>query len=76
MHGEARADTPTDSSPLGWIAALVVGLGLRLYHLTSQTFWVDEIGVWLAARQPTLQGALSVARGTSWPCPCTTFRPG
>lgn len=63
MHGEARADTPTDSSPLGWIAALVVGLGLRLYHLTSQTFWVDEIGVWLAARQPTLEGALSVARG-------------
>lgn len=47
----------------GVAAALLVGLGLRLYHLTTQPFWVDEIGVWWASVQSTLGEALGVAKG-------------
>ena len=63
MHAETRADPSVSPTALGWITALGVGLGLRLYHLTHSTFWVDEIGVWWAARQPTLGEALSVPKG-------------
>ncbi len=60
------AERPLPESPLhafAVAAALLVGLGLRLYHLTAQPFWVDEAGVWWASVQPTLPEALAVAKG-------------
>lgn len=47
----------------GPLTVLLVGLGLRLYRLPTQPFWVDEIGVWSASIQPDLAGALAVAKG-------------
>jgi len=58
-----RLQSESSLHAFGVAAALLVGLGLRLYHLTAQPFWVDEIGVWWASVQSTLGEALGVAKG-------------
>jgi 4-amino-4-deoxy-L-arabinose transferase-like glycosyltransferase len=44
------------------IVILVIGLGLRLFSLGQHSFWLDETGVAISAAQPTLGGALHIAR--------------
>ena len=46
-----------------WVVlVLLVGLLLRLYQLADDPFWLDEIGVWEAATQPTFTEAVGVSR--------------
>jgi Dolichyl-phosphate-mannose-protein mannosyltransferase len=49
--------------PRFWLMAiLLMGAGLRLYHLGYTSFWVDEAGVAYAARMKTLPEMLQVVR--------------
>lgn len=42
---------------------VALGFCLRLYRVGAKTFWVDELGVAIAATMPTLAAALEYARG-------------
>jgi len=44
------------------ISILILGLGLRLYRLGDNLFWFDEVGVAVAAEQPSLHEALAVSQ--------------
>jgi 4-amino-4-deoxy-L-arabinose transferase-like glycosyltransferase len=44
------------------ISILILGLGLRLYRLGDNLFWFDEVGVAVAAEQPSLPEALAVSQ--------------
>lgn len=48
------------SIPLFFI--IILGLGLRLYHLGAESFWYDEAGVAMAAMQEGLAEAIRIAR--------------
>ena len=43
------------------ISILILGLGLRLYRLGDNLFWFDEVGVAVAAEQPSLHEALAIS---------------
>src|SRR5664279_2731165 len=44
------------------VLIMLLGLGLRLNQLGRDSFWHDEVDVAIAVQQPTLDGALAVAR--------------
>jgi uncharacterized membrane protein len=44
------------------ICILVLGTGIRLYHLGQVSLWFDEAGVVMAAISPTVQDTMTVAQ--------------
>jgi mannosyltransferase len=59
---DARAFSPR-SIRLTLAGILLAGLLLRLYQLSTDSFWVDEVGVALAARAATFARMLEIAHG-------------
>jgi dolichyl-phosphate-mannose-protein mannosyltransferase len=53
----------TKTSKILLCLIIFTGLGLRLYRIGAKPFWVDELGVAIAAMTPTLADALNVAHG-------------
>lgn len=51
------------SEAIGVFFIFMGALVLRLFRLTHPTFWIDEIGVWEAAVQPSWQEAIGIAKG-------------
>lgn len=48
-----------------WLSLMLIlglGLGLRLYQIGNDLFWLDEVGVALGSVEPTLSHALEVTR--------------
>jgi len=51
------------------LIVILVGFGLRVYHLGRDSFWNDEAGQALAAIQPTIDGTLKIAQGHAMAMP-------
>lgn len=49
------------SSKFALLILIVLGLGLRIYQLGVDSFWIDEVGVALAAQSPSPGEALRIS---------------